>query len=787
MNYTLRTMALAGGALAAHLQRYGRSVLATRERLATAVQAWTDGLAGPQGPMLIATASVAAAALLTLAYVIFLFFRARRETRRLREEYAKLVALTEAAESANEKKAKFIASMGHRIRTPMNAIVGFTDLALKTDLDPDMREHLDTVRTSADWLMHIANDVLEFSRTEAEKLRLDNVPFSISECIRSAMKIVECEAAARGIVTSSTIDPQLPNTVCGDPIQLRHVIFNLLDYTVRFTRSGRVVLSAALESDSGSDVFVRITVSDTSSGIPPAKRPVTFRVAQNTSAEAAVKSDSASLGLVISRELVRLMGGKLESDSQLGEPSTFEFTVRLQKSETEAEVEAPVCPPESVGGKELSILVAEDNVMNLRLITKVLQSAGHRVWTAANGKEAAHNFQTEGFDLILMDLEMPDMNGIEATRAIRAAEPQGLHVPIYAVTAHALPADRDRCLGAGMDGFITKPITAHEVLKLVSKVAAGECNVSAADHAIDSGDKGPVAELTDWQLPVEYVKPTLNGGVGTSIGVENIDGDAGENARVEGPAASIWRSHIPDIGEEPKDNAVTSEHVEQVVPDTSEIVERGLERSESHADSGEHEVEVEPTASYTEDVTVAIAVESFSSEADSTYATDSLTGEEEGDLISSPYLLASVLEPETPGLSGPAMPAVNPTIDEDCDVAPITPGILVVADSLSHAVEHVTRSEEIISVHAHAEAPRGNSDGCVLAANPQVGAPAGLALLEAAFRVTEQSTPPLKPKDGFPSAAVSDPFEQARKSLSESRFAVRVIHNDGDPSDRNLI
>lgn len=785
MNCTLATRALSGAALAADLQRCGQTALAVLERLADAVHAWTNGLAGPQGPMLIATAGVAATALLTLAYVIFLLLRARRETRRLREEYAKLVALTEAAESANEKKAKFIASMGHRIRTPMNAIVGFTDLAFKTDLDADMREHLDTVRTSADWLMHIANDVLEFSRTETDRLRLDSVPFSIAECIRSAMKIVECEAAARDVVTSCTIDPQLPNKVCGDPIQLRHVIFNLLDYTVRFTRSGRVALSAALESDSGSDVLVHITVSDTGVGVQPRRRSSAVGTSQDTSADAAVKSDSASLGLMISRELVHLMGGEIESDSQAGTPGTFEFTVRFERSDTEAEIEAPDCAPKSVGAKQLSILVAEDNVMNLRLITKVLESAGHRVWRAANGKEATHNFQTEGFDLILMDLEMPDMNGIEATRAIRAAEAPGLHVPIYAVTAHALPADRDACLGAGMDGFITKPIIAHEVLKLVSKIAAGECNASAADPVVDSGEKAPIAESNDWGLPAEYIKASLNANTGPSISVENIEADGGKNTGGEGAVPSIWRSDVRDIGAQPEDHAVTLEHLQQAISDASEIIERGPESSESNANSGQHELELEPIPSNTEEV--AAAGDSFASEADSSSAIDSLNGEESQELNSTPCLPIGTLQAVAPGLCGATRPALMAEIDDACDFAANTPGILVIVDTGSQAVEHVSRSEEIIGVQCGAEASPGNADAGVKTANPQISAPAGLALLEATCRVTQQSAPAIKENDGPTCAAVSDPFEQARKSLSESRFAVRVIHNDGDPSDRNLI
>jgi len=187
------------------------------------------------------------------------------------------------------------------------------------------------------------------------------------------------------------------------------------------------------------------------------------------------------------------MVGTLGFQSQLGVGSTFEFTARFQKPKTAVTLEAPVRVPETVPPKQLSILLAEDDAVNRRLVTKVLESAGHRVWTAANGKDAAHNAQTQGFDLILMDIEMPGMDVLEATRAIRAAEAPSLHVPVYALTAHAMPDDRDKCFAAGMDGFITKPIAGDEVLQLISDISAGRAKVWVADRALGSGDPAPAA------------------------------------------------------------------------------------------------------------------------------------------------------------------------------------------------------------------------------------------------------------------------------------------------------
>ncbi len=627
------------------------------------------------------------AAVVVMLGCIFLFrIRASRETRKLQAEIANQIARAQAAESANVAKAEFLASMSHQIRTPLNAIVGFTELALKTELDPQLREYLDTVRTSADWLMYTVNDILEFSRIEAGTVQLDEVPFSLSECIQSAMKMVEREAAAKKLLTACKIDPELPQVVCGDPMRLRHVIFNLLDNAVRFTTSGSVILSAALESNDTNGVLVRVIVTDTGIGMSPAKRSLIFEPFQQVNGSTTHKSRATVLGLPISRRLIELMGGTMDFQSQLGAGSTFEFTARFQKEET-AELDASVHPSERSGSKELSLLVVEDDAVSRRLLTKVLESAGHRVWTAGDGKEALHYVETEAFDLIFMDMQMPDLDGLEATRAIRKDEAPGLHVPIYALTAHALHSDRDKCLAAGMDGFLTKPIAVDEVLHLVSKLAPSTLCAADADLAANPADK----------------------------------------------AASVSCADLKDVTAGPDDDAFPSKYFRSEITSETAIAARGTDNGDADPD----------------------ASEAYTLETDPIPASEFLYEEEAPEPDSSVYLYAGASAPEEHDFSAAS-------------------GVLA-------------QGAEAASIVRRGDPFHGNSDDSHSAANGKVSAPVGLALLQATSELTRESPAPAKQQDGRPPNSARNPFEQARKALSNCRFDVRVIHNNGDPSDRNLI
>jgi signal transduction histidine kinase/CheY-like chemotaxis protein len=425
---------------------------------------------------------------LILGWVMSLRWMVRRKTEQLQKEQANDAALREAAELANRAKAQFLANMSHEIRTPMNAVIGFTDLALKGNLNDELREYLDTIRTSADWLIHIVNDVFEFSRIEAGKLQLEKTTFCLTDCVRSTIKIVQPEAAAKALMLRYKMDGQIPNLVSGDPVRFRQILFHLLDNAVKFTTCGSVMLTASLDSKSSDAVLIRISVADTGIGIPIEKQPYIFEPFRPDGI-ADYNLSSSGLGLAIARKLVEMMGGKIEFTSQIGAGTTFEFTAWFGKAQRAPELSSLAAAVAGAPARQLSILVAEDNAVSRKLIVKVLESAGHRVVAVSNGKEAVNAFATEIFDLILMDMEMPDMDGLEATRTIRLHEPKGSHIAIYAVTAHSTQTDREQCLGVGMDGFMAKPIEIEEVLKAVTRVAS----TSAARAAIQSS--APLSEL----------------------------------------------------------------------------------------------------------------------------------------------------------------------------------------------------------------------------------------------------------------------------------------------------
>jgi two-component system sensor histidine kinase/response regulator len=434
-----------------------------------------------------------------------------------------LAAAKTAAEAANVAKSQFLANMSHELRTPMNAILGMIDVALPKASDPTVQDCLQTAKGSAGLLLTLLNDLLDSAKIESGKLELESAAFSLRRMLDQITRVLAVRASEKGLSFCCRLPDETPDAIVGDRTRLQQVLLNLAGNAIKFTERGDVEIGLRAVSQDG-ETCLEFAVRDTGIGIPPSGQERLFQPFAQADASMARRFGGTGLGLSISKSLVEMMGGRIWVESEVGKGSTFHFTVRLPLAkELPPDFEAPAVLPAAACG-QLRVLLVEDNPANQKLATYILQDRGHLVEIAGDGQEAIFLTAQNRYDVILMDVQMPGMNGLEATAAIRKREAEARkgdsphlperpatklrsvpgcaqtgtvpfsarRVPIIAMTAHAMKGDRERCLAAGMDAYLSKPIDGHEMIALVESLAAG--SASAAASAVSSASPQQAAE-----------------------------------------------------------------------------------------------------------------------------------------------------------------------------------------------------------------------------------------------------------------------------------------------------